>query len=285
MYDNRYNYNYKFRNTECTTTSDFAEVAQVIHEADHLLFTAGAGMGVDSGLPDFRGSEGFWKAYPMLKGKGFASMANPEHFEKNPSVGWGFYGHRLNLYRETVPHRGFDILKRLAELKNNSYFIYTSNVDGAYQKAGFSEDKIVECHGSIHWLQTMSPNGKIISANPFEVEVDENLKAVGDLPRDVVGRLLRPNILMFGDWGWDSTRTEKQYTRMENFLKGKDLSKVAVIEVGAGTSIPSVRMMGRRFQNNGATLVRINPREPQDGCYTIALGGLEALEKLEPMLF
>ena len=38
--------------------------AQVIAEADALLIGAGAGMGVDSGLPDFRGAQGFWRAYP-----------------------------------------------------------------------------------------------------------------------------------------------------------------------------------------------------------------------------
>ena len=40
---------------------------QFIEKADAVLITAGAGMGVDSGLPDFRGNEGFWKAYPVIK--------------------------------------------------------------------------------------------------------------------------------------------------------------------------------------------------------------------------
>ncbi len=40
--------------------------AEWIREADGLLVTAGAGMGVDSGLPDFRGKNGFWRAYPAL---------------------------------------------------------------------------------------------------------------------------------------------------------------------------------------------------------------------------
>ena len=46
---------------------------------DALIITAGAGMGVDSGLPDFRGTEGFWKAYPVIKdlGYSFSEMANP----------------------------------------------------------------------------------------------------------------------------------------------------------------------------------------------------------------
>ena len=43
------------------------EIKQIINEAQAILITAGAGMGVDSGLPDFRGNEGFWNAYPLAK--------------------------------------------------------------------------------------------------------------------------------------------------------------------------------------------------------------------------
>jgi NAD-dependent SIR2 family protein deacetylase len=48
-------------------TNNYQEATQAIQEADAIIILAGAGMGVDSGLPDFRGKEGFWKAYPMLK--------------------------------------------------------------------------------------------------------------------------------------------------------------------------------------------------------------------------
>lgn len=92
------------------------QAKQCIEEADAVLITAGAGMGVDSGLPDFRGNEGFWKAYPVIKdlGIGFEGIANPKWFTSNPTLAWAFYGHRLNLYRDTIPHEGF---KRLASLK------------------------------------------------------------------------------------------------------------------------------------------------------------------------
>ena len=271
-----------------TTTSEFAEIAQLIYNAKHLIFTAGAGMGVDSGLPDFRGNNGFWKAYPMLKEKGgFAHMANPTHFENNPKIGWGFYGHRLNLYRNTTPHNGFNILHKWARDKDNDYFIYTSNVDGAFQKAGFSSSKIVECHGSIHHLQGLESRydrrmkGHIRSAEPFEVTVDENLHAQGELPRNERGELLRPNILMFGDWGWDSSRTDEQYRKMDKWLDNVDLNDTVVIEVGAGTSIPSVRRTSEQFSMAGATLIRINPREAHGGDYCIAMGGLDGLTKID----
>src|SRR5512137_369297 len=84
-----------------------------LREADALVVAAGAGMGVDSGLPDFRGNEGFWKAYPALGHAqiDFMSIASPAAFHENPKLAWGFYGHRLALYRRTVPHQGFALLK------------------------------------------------------------------------------------------------------------------------------------------------------------------------------
>lgn len=49
--------------------------AEVLGAADALLITAGAGMGVDSGLPDFRGREGFWRAYPLIAKLGLSLLS------------------------------------------------------------------------------------------------------------------------------------------------------------------------------------------------------------------
>ena len=138
-----------------TKQKDITKAIQKIKEADAILITAGAGLGVDSGLPDFRGNKGFWNAYPVIKDLkiGFSQMASPKWFSEKPKLAWAFYGHRLNLYRDTVPHKGFQILLDLVKEKNENYFVYTSNVDGQFQKAGFDKQKIVEIHGSIHHLQ------------------------------------------------------------------------------------------------------------------------------------
>ena len=108
------------------------QAAEAIAAADGMLVGAGAGMGVDSGLPDFRGDQGFWKAYPPYArlGLSFIDMANPQGFADDPELAWGFYGHRLNLYRDTVPHQGFAILQRWAQRMIHGLFVFTSNVDG-----------------------------------------------------------------------------------------------------------------------------------------------------------
>jgi len=54
-------------------------LTDIINAADAVVITAGAGMGVDSGLPDFRGTKGLWREYPELKARrlGFEDMATP----------------------------------------------------------------------------------------------------------------------------------------------------------------------------------------------------------------
>ncbi|MAH08389.1 MAG: hypothetical protein CL961_01830, partial [Euryarchaeota archaeon] len=79
----------------------------------------------------------------------FEQMANPEWFDTNPRLAWGFYGHRLNLYRSTEPHNGFKIILERFKKDKIPVFIFTSNVDGHFQKTGFAEEQIMECHGSL----------------------------------------------------------------------------------------------------------------------------------------
>ncbi|MCX6553710.1 MAG: NAD-dependent protein deacetylase, partial [Candidatus Aminicenantes bacterium] len=116
------------------------QAADIIAAAEALLICAGAGIGVDSGLPDFRGAEGFWNAYPPYRklNLDFYDLANPEWFSTDSELAWGFYGHRLNLYRRTIPHPGFGLLLKWAMAKSGGYFVFTSNVDGQFQKAGFA---------------------------------------------------------------------------------------------------------------------------------------------------
>lgn len=265
--------------------------ANAIREAEVLLITAGAGMGVDSGLPDFRGDQGFWKAYPALKGYSFIDMANPEWFESDPHRAWGFYGHRLNLYRKTQPHLGFQHLLKWSLDKQRPAFVYTSNVDGQFQKAGFDPDLICECHGSIHHWQELKGRGQIALAESLRLEIDEQkVRLIGDLPvHPLLRGEVRPNILMFGDFYWQSERTDLQYDRFDEWFAQNQAAKVVVIEMGAGTTIPSVRRQGERLldYNEQARLVRINPRESQCAthyqkqCFSIPLGALEALSKID----
>ncbi len=259
------------------------QAAHWIAEADGLVIATGAGMGVDSGQPDFRGNEGFWKAYPALRqaGMSFKSVASPETFQRNPALAWGFYGHRLALYRRTVPHLGFQLLQDIGANLPAGAFVFTSNVDGQFQKAGYPSDRIVEVHGSIHRLQCQDwcvPD--IWSAGAFTPDIDAGrCLLINEPPRcPHCAGIARPNILMFGDWRWIDQRTRQQqfaYNRWQHATPN-----IVMLEIGAGTDVTTVRQFtassGRRF-------VRINPQHepllPRQALHmrSGALAGIQAI--------
>lgn len=276
--------------------SDLSEsivrAAEAVRSAEALLVCAGAGMGVDSGLPDFRGPEGFWRAYPAARKLGlrFEQLADPRWFREDPPLAWGFYGHRLNLYRRTEPHRGFAILRRWAEAARAGAFVFTSNVDGQFQRAGFGEEQVVECHGSILHMQCLQGcDIDAWSAADVTITVDEaSLRAAPPLPAcPRCEGLARPNILMFGDFGWDPTRASAQEERFSAWLADREAegARVVVICLGSGTAIPTVRFTAERTARRlRGTLVRINPRDPgvpagQLSLPTGALAGLTAIDE------
>jgi NAD-dependent SIR2 family protein deacetylase len=266
--------------------------ALAIATADALLIGAGAGMGVDSGLPDFRGKAGFWRAYPPYQrlGLDFVAMANPRWFADDASLAWGFYGHRLGLYRQTTPHAGFSILARWASRINRGAFVFTSNVDGQFQRAGFDPERIVEVHGSFDGMQCTRECGVgIFPGEPFEVDIDHaTMRARHPLPScPGCGALARPNILMFGDWSWDSARTDIQTRRLRAWLESLAGARIVAIECGAGLAIPTVRITCENIVGQlGGTLVRINPRESDvpHGHISLPVGALEALRALDSRL-
>ncbi len=68
--------------------NDLNYAIELIRQADGILITAGAGMSVDSGLPDFRSVGGFWNAYPPLKkfNLQFIDIATPLAYEQHPEL-------------------------------------------------------------------------------------------------------------------------------------------------------------------------------------------------------
>ncbi len=90
---------------------------------------------------------------------------------------------------------------------------------------------------------------------------------------------------MFGDWLWNPGRTQVQETRLQNWLRGlKQLkAKVAVVEIGAGSAIPTVRLLSESVaRDTGGMLIRINPREAEiarggAGLLTTAADGIQRI--------
>lgn len=163
--------------------------------------------------------------------------------------------------------------------------VFTSNVDGQFQKAGFGDAPIHECHGSIHWLQcSVTCSDDVWSAeslNPHIAEADGLW--IGPLPlcRNC-GSVARPNILLFGDGDWISARSDLQETLLQQWLEG--IESLLVLEIGAGTAVPTVRHFAKRLQTRLlAKIVRINPADAASASPSILTLSTSAIEGLEAL--
>ena len=271
---------------------NYKAAAEIIKNADILLVAAGAGMSVDSGLPDYRSTSGLWNKFPLYKRlrKDYAAMATPRGFEEDLEFTWGFFAYSLNLYRSTTPHAGYDILKKICGRYPQSYFVITTNVDGHFLKAGFPAEKLHECHGTIHKLQCIHAcDRKVWSADNLTIQVDEETMRVSSpVPHcPMCGAVARPNIFMFGDhensYVWEEAQPAAD--RFSAWFEENKNKKLVVLEIGSGTGAPGLRAHCEEFcsQSTDSTLIRINlddPETPRGNDIAIKAKALDALSEI-----
>jgi NAD-dependent SIR2 family protein deacetylase len=128
----------------------------------------------------------------------------------------------------------------------------------------------------------------LIWDNRADIAVDFATMQAEQIPHCVrCGGVARPNILMFGDVSWLSERTRQQERAFDEFLTDHRHARLVVLEMGAGTAIPTIRYLGERLTANGkGMLIRINPREAQTpaGAIAISAGALAALKLIDAHL-
>ncbi|HEY4831165.1 MAG TPA: Sir2 family NAD-dependent protein deacetylase, partial [Waddliaceae bacterium] len=152
---------------EMSNQEIYKKAAQLIFDADVLFISAGAGMGVPGGLGTFRGTAaGVWPPLNEL-GLQFQDMSNPARFVENDKYGplwaWSFWKWRYCAYTETQPHEGYRYLLNWSKKKNHPAFVFTTNIDGHFLKAGF--EKVLERHGTVQFLQCQRVDSKCPNFN------------------------------------------------------------------------------------------------------------------------
>lgn len=178
-----------------------------------------------------------------------------------------------------------------ARVKPHGAFVFTSNIDGQFQRAGFDPLRVVECHGAIETSQCAAPCGAALWASSESVGVDpKTFRAAPPLPVcPRCGDVARPNVLMFGDDGWVARRTDEQHARLRAWLRTieSESARLAMLELGAGAAVPTLRLTSESLARRlGGTLIRVNPREPEVPAQGIglSLGALEAIEAMDRKL-
>ena len=227
------------------------EIHEAFERADAVVVLAGAGMGVDAGIPDFRGVSGVWTSEKDT----FIKFASGSAWDERPLEAWNFYVGRFLNYSNTPPHRGYYALRELLERLNLPYFVVTSNVDRHFAKSGWDTQKIYEIHGSLEYTQCRvmcTRNSHPMPPFTRLLESDSEMPLCPDC-----GDILRPQVLMFNDPYFLWTKTEEQSRR---YLEWEANYQYKLgIELGAGTYVPSIRNFSHERTEQ---TIRINPHQP-----------------------
>ncbi len=88
----------------------FEQIYNWLKTSKPIVITAGAGIGVDSGLADYRGLGGQWGNVETETNKRIFEVVNPKLLTENPKFGWEMFSSRLIEYTNTEPHAGFKLL-------------------------------------------------------------------------------------------------------------------------------------------------------------------------------
>ncbi len=116
-----------------------------------LTVLTGAGISAESGIPTFRGPEGYWtigsKEYHPQE------MATFRMFMQTPDEVWKWYLYRIGVCKEAQPNPGHDALVEMETLFKNRFTLITQNVDNLHLRAGNSLDKTFQIHGNIFFMR------------------------------------------------------------------------------------------------------------------------------------
>lgn len=258
---------------------DFQKAAELIVEADAIVVFAGAGMGVDSGLEQYRSSNGLWTQELNIQNRKvkYLDLMTHSAFEENPNMAWAFIGSQIETFSQTSPHNGFNLLLDL--LQSKDYFIVTSNIDEHFQKVGYDPFRVYECHGSINYMQCMDILEREVYETPA-LKIDyKTFSILGPLPVcPKCGSICRPNIMLFADWFWLPIRSVYQELRYIEWQKRNKDKNILAIEIGAGTTISTIRKMSEKLVGETKTLFRVNPvdfRSTKTNHLEFGMGALE----------
>jgi len=239
-----------------------------------VLVLTGAGVSAESGIPTFRGKDGYWKNLDPTK------LATPEAFARDPQLVWDWYRERRQRIRNARPNAAHEAIARLAH-HTEEFLLVTQNVDDLHARAGIPAQRMVRIHGDIFvtrcsrcdftekgsggspeppesWA-TKSKSGRLRSRNGCEATAGLSIAATfekdADLPRcPECHALLRPGVVWFGE---QLSRNELE--RVEDFLDGGACD--AVIVAGTTATFGYIIDWALRASRDGAELIEVNPEE------------------------
>jgi NAD-dependent deacetylase len=219
-----------------------------------VVVLTGAGVSAESGIPTFRGRDGYWtigarEYHPQ-------ELATHAAFEQMPWEVWAWYLYRRGVCRGARPNAAHEAIVRLEHARGDGFALVTQNVDGLHRRAGSSAERTYAIHGEIDEMRCAD------ECTPTRYPLPEDFAplAKGEpVSADIRARLVcprcramaRPHILWF-----DESYDEPRYRANSVIELAEEVGLLLVAGTSAQTSLPwrAVSIATRV----GATIVDIN---------------------------
>ncbi|HSS39498.1 MAG TPA: Sir2 family NAD-dependent protein deacetylase [Polyangia bacterium] len=189
-----------------------------------IVFLTGAGVSAESGIPTFRGPEGFWRV--GSRNYQPAEMATARAFSSMPDEVWRWYLHRRGICRSAEPNAAHAALARLDERFGDRFLLITQNVDGLHLRAGGDPARIYEIHGNIDSCRCVRGCAPAVRPIPDGVEPAALRCACGDR--------LRPHVLWF-----DESYDEPLYRYVSALRAAQSAAALIVVGTSGATTLPT----------------------------------------------
>jgi NAD-dependent deacetylase len=226
-----------------------------------VLVLTGAGVSAESGIPTFRGKDGYWRNLDPTK------LATPEAFARDPQLVWEWYRERRQGIRNARPNAAHEAIARLAH-QTDEFLLVTQNVDDLHARAGVAAEKMVQIHGDIFVTRCSRCE---FERHDYEQEHEDEEQDAAYGVREHVRAfkaatcrrtpkcpachaLLRPGVVWFGE---QLSRNELE--RVEDFLDGGTCD--VVIVAGTTATFGYIIDWALRASRDGAELIEVNPEE------------------------
>ncbi len=164
--------------------SAYNQAKMLLEKSLNTLIITGAGISAESGIPTFRGENGYWRNQSVEE------LASAEGFAKNPRLIWDWYLERRRLVNSCKPNLAHNILAKWIEQKlwTADVNLFTQNIDDLHQAVNTLNT--ISMHGSL-WRNRCTKCG---------LERQEMALDYSKLPLSPCCQALeRPGVVWFGE--------------------------------------------------------------------------------------
>jgi NAD-dependent deacetylase len=228
-------------------------------ELPHLLRSAlarpglcviltGAGISAESGVPTFRGKDGYW----VIGSRNYHAqeLATRAAFSRMPESVWGWYLHRLRVCRAARPNPAHEAVAALERALGERFRLITQNVDGLHARAGNDPARTYEIHGNISQMRCSGDCAELVPV-PEAALAEAGAGLERWLTCADCGAWMRPHVLWFDEF------YDEPLFRFESSLQAADHAALLVV-VGTTGSTNLPLAIGERAARRRVPMVVVN---------------------------